>query len=352
MTNCDEWPIGRKGALPAALCAFALSAGCAQTAPPTAGLDALPEGYFETMDRYAKAAREEPSSEHFGVADVVWRKPVVTVAFNGGDEKVRALIEATAKEWTAHGGAFNFSFRDGAGAFRQWSESDVASAADIRISFAGGGYWSLLGTMASAAYPEEPTMGLAGFDERLALYVDGANADGWRVSYERLTILHEFGHALGLAHEHFHPDCQPDIKLAPDDGYVEKTRARVLHGKPAKEYLVDDGGRSPGALLYFSGWPNGWNERNIRHNINAESFLANSELLARSLNIVREGISSVQSRAIDRRSVMLYSMSPHLYRSGGASACIPTGEGVLADGRRHAVGLSEGDIKYFKLFYE
>lgn len=68
---------------------------------------------------------------------------------------------------------------------------------DIRVSFDGFGYYSCIGTSALSIPRDKPTLNLQtnnGID---------INGD----EFKRLT-LHEFGHALGLVHEHQRPDTQ------------------------------------------------------------------------------------------------------------------------------------------------
>ena len=66
--------------------------------------------------------------------------------------------------------------------------------ADIRISFdPGRGSWSYIGTESTGIHPSQPTMNL-----------------GWvtmQTPEEDFSsvVIHEFGHALGLLHEHVHP---------------------------------------------------------------------------------------------------------------------------------------------------
>jgi len=68
------------------------------------------------------------------------------------------------------------------------------SPSDIKISFATRGkYYSIIGKAASRFAPNEPTMNL-GFSESTS------------ESQFRRLILHEFGHAIGLHHEHQHPE--------------------------------------------------------------------------------------------------------------------------------------------------
>lgn len=63
---------------------------------------------------------------------------------------------------------------------------------DIRITFAHGGNWSYIGRVAERVPRDRPTM---------ALRISDTTPDG---EVKRLA-LHEFGHALGLLHEHQNP---------------------------------------------------------------------------------------------------------------------------------------------------
>ncbi|MET0391525.1 MAG: M12 family metallopeptidase, partial [Chitinophagaceae bacterium] len=65
--------------------------------------------------------------------------------------------------------------------------------ADIRIGFNSGGYWSYAGTQSKKIGQNQETMNYEGFNDYTPEVV------------LRRTILHEFGHALGLLHEHKSP---------------------------------------------------------------------------------------------------------------------------------------------------
>ena len=67
---------------------------------------------------------------------------------------------------------------------------DVNTNADIKIGFnAGGGAWSYIGTDARFAGQTTPSMNF-----------------GW---FDVATVIHEFGHALGMIHEHQNPFGKP-----------------------------------------------------------------------------------------------------------------------------------------------
>jgi hypothetical protein len=75
---------------------------------------------------------------------------------------------------------------------------DNAPDAPIRISFTPGPSWSLVGTQAldSALHENEPTMNF------------GWLTPATLTDEVRRVVLHEFGHALGLIHEHQHPAAE------------------------------------------------------------------------------------------------------------------------------------------------
>ncbi|MEX1019273.1 MAG: hypothetical protein WDZ49_06420 [Litorilinea sp.] len=110
-----------------------------------------------------------------------WR--VLAVRFLDGNPAIQARVAAVAQEWTRFA---NIRF-----------EFNNAPGAPIRISFTPGASWSLIGTDAldSRIEPDAPTMNF-----------------GWLTPATpqdelQRVVLHEFGHALGLIHEHQNPDA-------------------------------------------------------------------------------------------------------------------------------------------------
>lgn len=105
----------------------------------------------------------------------------LSVSFLDGSEAQKNLVKQYVPQWTtAQGAPVKFVFDNG-------------SHGHIRITFNGNGNWSNIGRQARDVRVPLPTMSLedvrAGSSETVA----------------RLVILHEFGHALGLRHEHQHP---------------------------------------------------------------------------------------------------------------------------------------------------
>ncbi len=117
-----------------------------------------------------------------GNTDVFWRNgQTLTVKFMGGSEKVRQKVQQYAMEWTKYAN-INFQF-----------VNDNAPAT-IRISFQqGAGSWSYLGKGALQIDTNKPTMNFGWFNDNTS-----------ESEFSRTTI-HEFGHALGLIHEHAQP---------------------------------------------------------------------------------------------------------------------------------------------------
>ncbi len=125
------------------------------------------------------------------------------VRFMGGSAAQRSLVQQQAGWWTQHAN-LQFAFNN-------------APNAEIRITFdANDGAWSYVGTDAKGIPLNEATMNLG--------FMDGG------------TTAHEFGHAIGLAHEHQNPA-----------GGIEWNEAVVIR-ELAKS-------------------PNFWDEATTRHNV-------------------------------------------------------------------------------------
>ena len=108
---------------------------------------------------------------------------VITISFLDGDSGVQRKVKEAALGWVApHLARLNFDFR-----------SDPKDTL-IRISFRFEGSWSVIGTRCRQITDHtQPTMNFGW------LTPDSEDDEVRRV------VLHEFGHALGLIHEHESP---------------------------------------------------------------------------------------------------------------------------------------------------
>ena len=149
----------------------------------------------------------------------------ITIAFLGGSDEDQKLVKKHAVEWTKYAN-LTFEFKN-------------SLPADIRISFnEDDGAWSYVGT------------------DNLSIPTPGATMNlGW---VEKDVILHEFGHMIGLSHEHQNPD-----------GGIQWNEAAVIES--------------------LSGSPNFWDEATIRHNV---------------LN--KYSVDQVNGTEFDPESIMLY----------------------------------------------
>ena len=157
------------------------------------------------------------------------------VRFMGGTAAQRASVREQAQRWTEHAN-LTFEFSD-------------AADAEIRITFdPDDGAWSYIGTDARKIPQNQPTMNI-GFE-------DGG------------TAAHEFGHAIGLGHEHQNPS-----------GGIEWNEAIVIRD--------------------LAGPPNNWTPEQARHNV-LEKYKADQ----------------IRGTSFDGDSIMLYFFPGKWTKSG------------------------------------
>ena len=157
------------------------------------------------------------------------------VQFRGGTSAQQAKAKEQALWWTQFAN-LTFDFNN-------------ASDAEIRVTFdPNDGAWSYIGTDNRSIPLDQPTMNLG--------FMDGG------------TAAHEFGHAIGLAHEHQNPA-----------GGIEWNEATVIQS--------------------LMGPPNNWDEATIRHNV---------------LNKYR--IDQIRGTDFDPDSIMLYFFPGSWVKSG------------------------------------
>jgi serralysin len=135
----------------------------------------------------------------------------ITIRFLGGDPALQQRVKNVALEWTKVANLVLDFVNQG--------------PTDIRVAFApGNGSWSYIGTVCQSIPEPQPTMNYGW------LTSDSEEAEVRRV------VLHEFGHALGLIHEHQNP------------------KGGIQWNKPA---VIRD----------LSGPPNNWDQATIDNNM-------------------------------------------------------------------------------------
>jgi serralysin len=170
------------------------------------------------------------------------------IGFLEGDSALQERVQRAALEWIGPEMA-NLGMK-----------FDYGDAADIRIDFQqGAGSWSTLGTQCRLVPASEPTMNYGW------LTPESTDAEVKEV------VLHEFGHALGLIHEHQNPS-----------GAIDWNRAAVIAD--------------------LSGPPNDWDEATIEHNLFAKYDPA-----------------EVSGSEVDAHSIMMYAI-PLAWTNDGFSA--------------------------------
>jgi hypothetical protein len=206
----------------------------------------------ENLTRFCICISQQKQHENSKAAllnDGRWNSgDVISVRFLEGDESLQQRVREMAEGWTAPGLAnLQLQFVDSA-------------AADVRIAFQqGNGSWSYLGTLCRQIPASEPTMNYGW------LTPDSSDDELRRV------VMHEFGHALGLIHEHQNP--QGGIQW-----------------------------NEPAVIADLSGPPNNWDEATIRHNV-----------------LDHYPKDAVTAAPVDRDSIMMYPI-PKAWTLDGFSA--------------------------------
>ena len=115
------------------------------------------------------------------VKDSKWQPgDTISISFLDGTDAQKALVRRFAVEWVTNLANLRLSW-------------ETPPNTDVRISFKYSGSWSVIGTTAKNIPKNQPTMNFGWLTQ------DVSDEEARRV------ILHEFGHALGLIHEHQNP---------------------------------------------------------------------------------------------------------------------------------------------------
>lgn len=186
--------------------------------------------------------------------------------FMGGNDATNQAVADIAKLWTDDPGMglkLDFGKK---GKPRQCDPN--GREAQIRISYDKPGYWSFVGQVSTVYIAQQdPSVNLQDIDK-----ADPAKLA--QPGFVRGMIIHEFGHALGLLHEHQSPisNCANEFNW---------------------DYLTK----------YLGGEPNNWDEETIKFNM---ATLGDEDLMMTDF---------------DKDSVMLYSFPPEYYLKGDQSSC-------------------------------
>jgi len=176
-----------------------------------------------------------------------WNKgATISISFLDGTEEQKALVRRFAPDWIKNLANLQFSWQ-------------APPNTDIRISFQYPGSWSVIGTTAKGISKDQPTMNF------------GWLTPGVSDDEARRVILHEFGHALGLIHEHQNPISS------------------IQWNKPA-------------VTADLSGPPNNWDAQTIEHNM-FEQYPSNE----------------IAGTKLDWHSIMMYPI-PKSWTLDGSSA--------------------------------
>ncbi|HYY56080.1 MAG TPA: M12 family metallopeptidase, partial [Pyrinomonadaceae bacterium] len=199
----------------------------------------LPPNPYEATPGPSDAERMASASTAVRAAIVISKRwannSTLRVRFLGGTQAQQKIVKDFAPKWSD---SANIKF-----------EFNNAPNAEIRIAFdPSDGAWSYIGKDCLGIALNQPTMNL-----------------GWQ---DEGVVLHEFGHTLGLIHEHQNPE-----------GGIKWNEDNVIRD--------------------LSGSPNFWDLATIRHNM--------FEKYDRTL---------INGTALDKSSIMLYAIPKHWTMDG------------------------------------
>lgn len=208
-----------------------------------------------------KDGRLSRKSRAVFLGDTKWLTgETIKIAFIGGTAEQCAHVEKTANIWLRYA---NLIF--------EWRVPLQDS--DVRVSFVkGAGSWSYMGRQARGVDKDRATMNFGWLADKPEASDTG-------------TILHEFGHCLGLAHEHCSPNStltwKRDVVIQslsgpPNNWSVDTIEANVFAKYDKSNASVTASLFDPKSIMLY-GFPAAWTEEGLATNSN--STLSRSDKL-------------------------------------------------------------------------
>lgn len=163
------------------LCFFLPATSGAQTIHTCTVMPDITQAPAQQPDNLPGIVQKAVSYKPVGTYSNSWSiGGTITVKFLGGSSALQSRVMTYANEWTRYA---NVNFR-----------VVSSGSADIRIGFTqNGSSWSMVGSGSARVDQQQATMNFGWLNDRTA------------ESEVKRTVLHEFGHALGLLHEHQNP---------------------------------------------------------------------------------------------------------------------------------------------------